>query len=77
MRVKTSEVKSNILIRIFTDLQGWNSTELLIKQKILNTPYKFWKLDEFNLIDLGNDEVADVFVYEGVNNIMFNVNSIF
>ena len=78
MRVKTSEVKSNILIRVYAELTGWNSTEILIKDKILNTPYKLWKLDEFNVIDLGNNEVADIFVYESpTNRIIFNVNEIF
>lgn len=78
MKVRTGQVKSNISIRVFADLTGWNSTELLIKDKILNTPYKLWKLDEFNVIDLGNDEVADIFVYESpTNTIIFNVNEIF
>ena len=78
MRVKTSELKENISIRIFADLTGWNSTEGLIREEILRTPFKLWKLDEFNVIDLGNDEVADIFVYESpTNKLIFNVNEIF
>ena len=71
-------MKSNISIRVYADLNGWVTTEYIIKDKILNTPYKLWKLDEFNVIDLGNDEVADIFVYESpTNEIIFNVNEIF
>ena len=78
MRVKTTDVKSNILIRVYADLKVWDSTETLIKDKILNTPYKLWKLDDFNVIDLGNDEVAELFVYESpTNTVVFNVNEIF
>ena len=77
MLVKTSEVKPHITIRIIPKLKECNSTETLIRQRILDTPYKLWTFNEYNVIDLMNGEVADIFVFEGVNNTIFIVNSIF
>ena len=77
MKVKTSEVKTDILIRVIPNLKWCVSSEKEIRQRILDTPYKLWHLDEYNVIDLMNGEVADIFVFEGVNNIIFIVNSVF
>jgi hypothetical protein len=76
MELKTNQVKGNIRIEIYADLDGWDSTETSIKNEILNTPFEYWELDNFNLLDVGNNEVLDIFVFETSNEIIFNVNDI-
>lgn len=76
MKVRTGEVKTNISIRVYADLTGWDSTETSIKNKILNTSFNHWVLDDFNSLDMGNNEILDMFVYEVNNRLIFNVNDI-
>lgn len=76
MELKTNQIKGNIRIKIYTDLTGWNTTENTIKEKILNTPFDYWELDDFNSLDMGNNEILDMFVYEVGNTLIFNVNDI-
>ena len=76
MELKTNQVKGNIRIEIYAVLDGWDSTETSIKNEILNTPFEYWELDNFNLLDVGNNEVLDIFVFETSNEIVFNVNDI-
>ena len=76
MELKTNQIKRNIRIEIYADLNGWDSTETSIKNEILNTSFNLWRLDDFNLLDVGNSEVLDIFVYELNNELIFNVNDI-
>ena len=76
MELKTNQIKGNVKIFIFADLTGWENTETSIKNEILNTPFEYWELDNFNLLDVGNNEVLDIFVFETSNEIVFNVNDI-
>ena len=76
MELKTNQIKGNIRIEIYADLNGWDSTETSIKNEILNTSFNLWRLDDFNLLDVGNSEVLDIFVYELNNELIFNVNDI-
>lgn len=77
MGIKTNQIKGKIKINIYVDLTGWNSTEISIKNDILNTAFDYWKLDNFNFLNFGNSEALEIFVYETINEIVFNVNDIF
>lgn len=77
MGIKTNQIKGKIKINIYADLTGWNSTEISIKNDILNTAFDYWKLDNFNFLNFGNSEALEIFVYETINEIVFNVNDIF
>ena len=77
MELKTNQIKGKIKINIYADLTGWNSTEISIKNDILNTAFDYWKLDNFNFLNFGNSEALEIFVYETINEIVFNVNNIF
>ena len=76
MELKTKQIKGEIKIFVFADLTGWDSTETSIKEKILNTPFIHWDLDDFNSLEMGNNEILDMFVYELNNELIFNVNDI-
>ena len=77
MELKTNQIKGKIKINIYADLTGWNSTEISIKNDILNTAFDYWKLDNFNFLNFWNSEALEIFVYETINEIVFNVNNIF
>ena len=77
MELKTNQIKGKIKINIYADLTGWNSTEISIKNDILNTAFDYWKLDNYNFLNFGNSEALEIFVYETINEIVFNVNNIF
>ena len=77
MKVKTGEVKTDIIIRVIPNLKGCVSSEKEIRQRILEIPYKLWDLDAYNVVEIGNGELIDIYVYEGVNNTIFTVCSIF
>ena len=74
--MKTSEYNKNVKIFIFADLNGWDNTETSIKEKILNTLFEYWEIDNFNSILCDNNEILELFVYELNNELIFNVNNI-
>ena len=74
--MKTSEYNKNVKIFIFADLNGWDNTETSIKEKILNTPFEYWEIDDFNSLLCENNEILDLFVFELNNELIFNVNNI-
>ena len=76
MELKTNQIKGNVKIFIFADLQGWDSTDSSIKEKILNTPFDYWEIDNFNSLLCDNNEILELFVYELNNELIFNVNNI-
>ena len=76
MELKTNQIKGNVKIFIFADLNGWDSTETSIKNEILNRPFDYWELDNYNSLLTENSEILDMFVYELNNELIFNVNDI-
>ena len=76
MELKTKQLKGIIRINIYADLNGYDTTECIIKEKILNAPFNIWRIDDFNSLEVGNNEILDLFVYEAGNKIIFNINDI-
>ena len=74
--MKTSEYNKNVKIYIFAELNGWESTKETIENEILNAPFDFWKLDDFNSLLCENNEILEIFVYELNNELLYNVNDI-
>ena len=76
MELKTRENNWDVKIFIYANLEGWDSNESSIKEKILNTPFDYWEIDNFNSILCDNNEILELFVYELNNELIFNVNNI-
>ena len=76
MELKTNQIKGNVKIFIFADLEGWENTETSIKNEILNAPFDLWELDNFNSLLCDNNEILELFVYTLNNELIFNVNNI-
>ena len=76
MELKTREIKSNVKIFIFADLEGWENTRESIENEILNTPFELWQIDAFNSLLTQNNEILDMFIFKLNNELIFNVNNI-
>ena len=74
--MKTSDYNKEVKIFVFADLTGWDNTETSIKNEILNAPFDYWRIDDFNSLLVENNEILDIFVYELNNELIFNVNNI-
>ena len=74
--MKTSEYNKNVKIYIFAELNGWENTKETIENEILNAPFDYWQIDNFNSLLWDNNEILELFVYELNNEVIFNVNNI-
>ena len=75
--MKTSEYFKKVKIYFDVDLIVNGVDVNQIQETILNKPFRYWNINNFNSLKLNDDQLVDLFVFETYNSLLFNVNDIF
>ena len=75
--MKTAEYNKEVKIFLFAELIGTGINVKEIEETILNTPFNYWNIDNFNSLKMKDNQLVDMFVFETYKSLCFNVNDIF
>ena len=75
--MKTSQYNKEVKLFLSADLIGNGIDVKEIEETILNKPFSYWNIDNFNSLKLKDNQLVDLFVFETYNLLVFNVNEIF